>query len=434
MGRAPCCEKVGLKRGRWTTEEDEILTKYIQLHGEGSWRSLPKNAGRNKKNLLTNNVVVTNAEFEGLLRCGKSCRLRWINYLRSDLKRGNFTAEEENLIIKLHATMGNRWSLIAGNLPGRTDNEIKNYWNSHLSRKIDTFIRRRLADPNNTMIASLAVMESVNKNDGVPKKRRGGRTSRSAMKKTKEYRASNIVGVPKLPSNPLPSKAPKDAHNTTSSQVAIMPATPKVDKENSILSSAISWSEENLESFFTESYSIDDVLQLDDIRGDADDKLVASNETCLAESREMLDNSNNGTILTFDDENLPSLGLLDEMKMVDCDGESGTMEVDNMLCNLSHSENQENGQLDSCCPKENGQLGSWYLDSPVLSMMDDEGQIGNFEILECDIDSTTRGNEEEGILSWLWDTCPSEGECYNQNGDEFVDVEKQNAMISWLLS
>ncbi|GAA0157237.1 DNA-binding transcription factor [Lithospermum erythrorhizon] len=414
MGRAPCCEKVGLKRGRWTTEEDEILTKYIQLHGEGSWRSLPKNAG--------------------LLRCGKSCRLRWINYLRSDLKRGNFTAEEENLIIKLHATMGNRWSLIAGNLPGRTDNEIKNYWNSHLSRKIDTFIRRRLADPNNTMIASLAVMESVNKNDGVPKKRRGGRTSRSAMKKTKEYRASNIVGVTKLPSNPLPSEAPKDAHNTTSSQVAIMPPTPKVDKENSILSSAISWSEENLESFFTESYSIDDVLQLDDIRGDADDKLVASNETCLAESREMLDNSNNGTILTFDDENLPSLGLLDEMKMVDCDGESGTMEVDNMLCNLSHSENQESGQLDSCCPKENGQLGSWYLDSPVLSMMDDEGQIGNFEILECDIDSTTRGNEEEGILSWLWDTCPSEGECYNQNGDEFVDVEKQNAMMSWLLS
>ncbi|GJY38760.1 homeodomain-like protein [Tanacetum coccineum] len=116
MGRAPCCEKVGLRRGRWTTEEDNLLLSYIQANGEGSWRALPKNAG--------------------LLRCGKSCRLRWINYLKSDVKRGNISTEEEDLIVKLHASLGNKWSLIAGHLPGRTDNEIKNYWNSHLSRKI----------------------------------------------------------------------------------------------------------------------------------------------------------------------------------------------------------------------------------------------------------------------------------------------------------
>ncbi|XP_047076839.1 transcription factor MYB4-like [Lolium rigidum] len=115
MGRAPCCEKVGLKRGRWTREEDAVLARYIREHGEGAWRSLPKNAG--------------------LLRCGKSCRLRWINYLRADLKRGNISEEEEEMIIKLHATLGNRWSLIAGHLPGRTDNEIKNHWNSHLSKR-----------------------------------------------------------------------------------------------------------------------------------------------------------------------------------------------------------------------------------------------------------------------------------------------------------
>ncbi|CAN0855548.1 Transcription factor Y1, partial [Linum grandiflorum] len=89
MGRAPCCEKVGLKKGRWTAEEDQILTAYIVQHGEGKWRSLPKDAG--------------------LLRCGKSCRLRWINYLRADLKRGNITKEEEETIVKLHNALGNRY-------------------------------------------------------------------------------------------------------------------------------------------------------------------------------------------------------------------------------------------------------------------------------------------------------------------------------------
>ncbi|GAA0155787.1 DNA-binding transcription factor [Lithospermum erythrorhizon] len=72
----------------------------------------------------------------GLLRCGKSCRLRWINYLRPDLKRGNFTEEEDELIINLHSLLGNKWSLIATRLPGRTDNEIKNYWNTHIKRKL----------------------------------------------------------------------------------------------------------------------------------------------------------------------------------------------------------------------------------------------------------------------------------------------------------
>ncbi|KAJ8642280.1 hypothetical protein MRB53_018974 [Persea americana] len=116
MGRSPCCEKAHTNKGAWTKEEDDRLIAYIRVHGEGSWRSLPKAAG--------------------LLRCGKSCRLRWINYLRPDLKRGNFTEEEDELIIKLHSLLGNKWSLIAGRLPGRTDNEIKNYWNTHIRRKL----------------------------------------------------------------------------------------------------------------------------------------------------------------------------------------------------------------------------------------------------------------------------------------------------------
>nr|BAA23337.1 OSMYB1 [Oryza sativa] len=116
MGRSPCCEKAHTNKGAWTKEEDQRLIAYIRAHGEGCWRSLPKAAG--------------------LLRCGKSCRLRWMNYLRPDLKRGNFTDDEDELIIRLHSLLGNKWSLIAGQLPGRTDNEIKNYWNTHIKRKL----------------------------------------------------------------------------------------------------------------------------------------------------------------------------------------------------------------------------------------------------------------------------------------------------------
>ncbi|GAB2277312.1 hypothetical protein Dimus_012020 [Dionaea muscipula] len=123
MGRHSCCYKQKLRKGLWSPEEDEKLLRHITQYGHGCWSSVPKLAG--------------------LQRCGKSCRLRWINYLRPDLKRGAFSQEEENLIIELHAVLGNRWSQIAAQLPGRTDNEIKNLWNSCLKKKL----RQRGIDP-----------------------------------------------------------------------------------------------------------------------------------------------------------------------------------------------------------------------------------------------------------------------------------------------
>ncbi|KAK4750089.1 hypothetical protein SAY87_027538 [Trapa incisa] len=116
MGRPPCCDKTGVKKGPWTPEEDILLVSYIQEHGPGNWKTVPTHTG--------------------LLRCSKSCRLRWTNYLRPGIKRGDFTEQEENMIIHLQALLGNRWAAIATYLPQRTDNDIKNYWNTHLKKKL----------------------------------------------------------------------------------------------------------------------------------------------------------------------------------------------------------------------------------------------------------------------------------------------------------
>ncbi|KAJ4952881.1 hypothetical protein NE237_029713 [Protea cynaroides] len=133
MGRSPSNNDASLKKGPWMPEEDQKLMDYIQKHGHGSWRALPKLAGLN--------------------RCGKSCRLRWTNYLRPDIKRGKFSEDEERIIIQLHSVLGNKWSAIATHLPGRTDNEIKNFWNTHLRKKllhmgIDPITHRRRTDLN----------------------------------------------------------------------------------------------------------------------------------------------------------------------------------------------------------------------------------------------------------------------------------------------
>ncbi|KAI5072491.1 hypothetical protein GOP47_0012597 [Adiantum capillus-veneris] len=107
-----------MRKGLWSPEEDEKLKRCISKYVNGSWNDIAKKAG--------------------LQRCGRSCRQRWLNHLRPGLRKEKFSKDEVKQVMELQARLGNRWSEIAGHLRGRTDNEVKNLWNTVIKRRLVT--------------------------------------------------------------------------------------------------------------------------------------------------------------------------------------------------------------------------------------------------------------------------------------------------------
>ncbi|KAK4282066.1 hypothetical protein QN277_013486 [Acacia crassicarpa] len=213
MGRPPCCEKVGIKKGPWTPEEDIILVSYIQEHGPGNWRSVPTNTG--------------------LSRCSKSCRLRWTNYLRPGIKRGNFTPHEEGIIIHLQALLGNKWAAIASYLPQRTDNDIKNFWNTHLKKKLkklQTGLDPHLAANSTTTTQSTS--KGFNNNESKSSdNNHGGSSQRLSQSQSSTY-ASSTENISRLLEGWMRSSPKPDTANNLN-----LKATSQVDHKELLLQS-----------------------------------------------------------------------------------------------------------------------------------------------------------------------------------------------------
>ncbi|KAL8516196.1 hypothetical protein ACS0TY_014756 [Phlomoides rotata] len=125
-------EKEEARKGPWTEEEDGQLVFYVKLLGDRRWDFI--------------------AQVSGLKVGGRHniYRLRWVNYLHPDLKRGKITPHEERLILEFQSKWGNRWSRIAQKLPGRTDNEIKNYWRTLMRKKAQEWKKKKGTSPSSS--------------------------------------------------------------------------------------------------------------------------------------------------------------------------------------------------------------------------------------------------------------------------------------------
>ncbi|KAI3806373.1 hypothetical protein L1987_22274 [Smallanthus sonchifolius] len=182
-------DEMMMRKGPWTEQEDVQLVFFVNVFGDRRWDFI--------------------AKVSGLKRSGKSCRLRWVNYLQPGLKGGKMTPQEERRIVELHSKWGNRWSRIARKLPGRTDNEIKNYWRTHMRKKAQE--KRRALSPSPSMSNS-SIYSSITSNptaDSIP------------MTETKErsfYDTGGLemVTITKCKSNNYKMKCTTSSINSTS--------------------------------------------------------------------------------------------------------------------------------------------------------------------------------------------------------------------------
>ncbi|CAA0334994.1 unnamed protein product [Arabidopsis thaliana] len=315
MGRPPCCEKIEVKKGPWTPEEDIILVSYIQQHGPGNWRSVPANTG--------------------LLRCSKSCRLRWTNYLRPGIKRGNFTQPEEKMIIHLQALLGNRWAAIASYLPQRTDNDIKNYWNTHLKKKLVMMkFQNGIINENKTNLAT-DISSCNNNNNGCNHNKRTTNKGQWEKKLQTDINMAKQALFQALsldqPSSLIPPDpdSPKPHHHSTTTYAS---STDNISKllQNWTSSSSSKPNTSSVSNNRSSSpgegglFDHHSLFSSNSESGSVDEKLNLMSETSMfkGESKPDIDMKATPTTTTTDDQGSLSLiekWLFDDQGLVQCD-------------------------------------------------------------------------------------------------------------------